>query len=101
MAAAIEPEDRSSLTDPYPTEPAFLYPRGALMFSLLSRGSAAASALLRTLHRAAAVVMTIAMITGTAAIGMTIASTAGDDVERFFGGRSDVKLIRDFQLPTL
>lgn len=71
------------------------------MFSLLSRGGAAASALLRTLRHTAAVVMTIAMITGTAAISTTIASTGDDDAERAFGGHSDVKLIRDFQLPTL
>jgi hypothetical protein len=71
------------------------------MFSLLSRGGAAAGAVLRSIRRAAAVVMTMTMITGTAAIGTTIASTIGDGPERAFGGYSDVKLVRDVQLPTL
>lgn len=79
------------------------------MWSLLTRGGAVAGSALLSLRRAAAVIMTIAMITGTAALGTTVValtgmgSEAGTGIEsdRGVGDRSDVKMIRDLQLPTL
>lgn len=71
------------------------------MWSLLARGGSAAGASARHLRRLTAAMLVATLMTGAAA-GLTTAlrlDSAG--LERGHGGYSDIKLVRDFQLPTL
>lgn len=71
------------------------------MFSLLTRGGSAAGSSLVHQRRLAALALTAALISGGLAAGTTTTGHDRPAGERAFGGYSDVKLVRDFQLPTL
>lgn len=70
------------------------------MFSLLSRGGSVATTSLARVRHLAAFMLTVTLVSA----GVTASSTAlhSDDslFDRAFGGYSDIKLVRAFQLPT-
>lgn len=71
------------------------------MFSLLTRGGSVAGSAIVRVRRIATIVLTATLISGGFAAGTTLGGLHDPRVERAFGGYSDVKLVRDFQLPTL
>ena len=97
---------------PYPTRPAFPDPKGAPMWTLLARGGASTSTLVRRALRppvgpAQQARRTIVLavvglaVTSASALGTLALTTEPDAPSRGFVGISDVRMVRDLQLPTL